>query len=164
MSWRDVDPLGEGEDVSMCSKSSIEPLISNKLPIYRERKLISSPSLLSPPPLPPIIFYLWIIDLINHHDCKTSFELIRDGLFTCWRSDLFLIVGCMTSNFLFLSFSTLHSTSFWRVDTAIFGELNKLPSQISLPSLLSPPQTCYKFCIYIFIVCIFLFTAFEVSL
>ena len=45
----------------------------------------------------------------------------------------------MTSTFLYLSFSSLYSSSLWRTDTRNFAELNKPPpSQISPPSLLSP--------------------------
>ena len=57
--------------------------------------------------------------MINH-DCKTSFELIRDGLFTNWN----LILGCMTSNFLYPSFSTLLASSLRRTDTIVFSKLN----------------------------------------
>ena len=42
-------------------------------------------------------------------------------------SDLFLIPGCMTSNFLYLNFSTLYSSSLWRTDTIVFAKLNTLP-------------------------------------
>ena len=41
-------------------------------------------------------------------------------------SDLFSILGCMTSNFLYLSFSTLYSSSLWRTNTFDFSKLNKL--------------------------------------
>ena len=40
-------------------------------------------------------------------------------------SDLFLILGCMTSNFLYLSFSTFYSSALWRTDTTVFAKLNK---------------------------------------
>ena len=40
-------------------------------------------------------------------------------------SDLFLILVCMTSNFSYLSFSTLHSSSWLRTETNIFAKLNK---------------------------------------
>ena len=43
------------------------------------------------------------------------------------RSDLFLITGYVTSNFLYLSFSTLRSRSLWRTDTTIFAKLNNSP-------------------------------------
>ena len=42
-------------------------------------------------------------------------------------SDLFLILGCMTSDFLFLSFSTLYFSSLWTTNTIIFAKLNKSP-------------------------------------
>ena len=57
-------------------------------------------------------------------------------------SDLFLILGCMTSNFLYLSFSTLYSSSLWRNDTIVWAKFNMHPSQISPPSLqrtIKPP-------------------------
>ena len=43
--------------------------------------------------------------------------------------------------FLFLNFSTLYSSSLWRIDTSFFSKLISppSPSQISLLSLLSPP-------------------------
>ena len=41
-------------------------------------------------------------------------------------SDLFLILGYMTSSALYLSFSTLYFGPFWRIDT-IFAKLNKPP-------------------------------------
>ena len=42
-------------------------------------------------------------------------------------SDLFSILSCMTSNFLYLSFSTLYSSSLWRTDTIAFTKLNNPP-------------------------------------
>ena len=49
-------------------------------------------------------------------------------------SYLFFILGCMTSNFLYLYFSTLYSTFLWRTDTITFAKSNKPPtSQIPLP-------------------------------
>ena len=57
-------------------------------------------------------------------------------------SDLFLILGCMTSNFLYLSFSTLYSSSLWRNDTIVWAKFNMHPSQISPPVLqrtIKPP-------------------------
>ena len=51
-------------------------------------------------------------------------------------SDLFLILGCVTSNFLYLSFSTLYSSSLRRNDTIARAKLNMPPSQISPSSLL----------------------------
>ena len=48
-------------------------------------------------------------------------------------SDLFLILGCTTSNFLYLSFSTLNSSSLWRTDTIVFAKLVKPPVSIKPP-------------------------------
>ena len=45
----------------------------------------------------------------------------------------------MTSNFLFLSFSTLHSRSLWRSDTTIVAKFNNPPPLEKPPSLLSAP-------------------------
>ena len=45
-------------------------------------------------------------------------------------SELFLILGCMTSNVLYLSFSTLHFGSFWKIDTIAFAKLNKPPPRL----------------------------------
>ena len=43
---------------------------------------MSTPSLLSPLPLPLILLHFTV--LINH-DCKTSRGMIQDGLFTNWQ-------------------------------------------------------------------------------
>ena len=43
------------------------------------------------------------------------------------NSDLFFILGCMNSSFLYLSFSTLHPSSLWRTDTTIFTKFDKPP-------------------------------------
>ena len=55
----------------------------------------------------------------------------------CWKFFFFFILGCMTLNFLYLSFSTLHSSSLWRADTT-FTKLNKPPFPIGPLSLLTP--------------------------
>ena len=55
-------------------------------------------------------------------------------------SELFSILGYMTSNVLHLNFSTLHSSSLWRTDTIVFVELNKPLSQISPP----PPWNVFE--------------------
>ena len=34
-----------------------------------------------------------------------------------------IIFSCMSSNFMLLSFSSLHSTSFWKIDTIIFAKI-----------------------------------------
>ena len=44
----------------------------------------------------------------------------------------------MTSKFLYLNLFALYSSSLWRTDTIVFAKFNRLPSQISPPSLLSP--------------------------
>ena len=57
-------------------------------------------------------------------------------------SDLSLIVGCVTSNFLYLSFSTLYSSSLWRTDTIVFPKSNKpLLSNKPPVSFTSPPPS-----------------------
>ena len=35
-----------------------------------------------------------------------------------------LILGCMTSNFLYLGFSTLYSSSLWRTDLIVFAKFS----------------------------------------
>ena len=62
------------------------------------------------------------------------------------RLDLFLILGCMTSNFLYLNFSTLHSSSLWRTDTTIFSKLNKhsLSNKPPVSNKPYPPQKNIK--------------------
>ena len=52
-------------------------------------------------------------------------------------SDLLLILGCMTSNVLYLSFSALYSSSLWRTDTIVSFKLDKPPS----PLLYLPPPS-----------------------
>ena len=54
-------------------------------------------------------------------------------------SDQILILSCMTQNFLYLSFSTLYSSSLWRTDTIIVSKLSKPLLSNKPPSLLSPP-------------------------
>ena len=56
-------------------------------------------------------------------------------------SDLFLILGFMTLNVLYLSFSTLHSSSLWRTDTFFFAKLSKPSLSNKPPSLLSHPPS-----------------------
>ena len=57
-----------------------------------------------------------------------------DALFTHWKFRfVFSILGCMTSNLLNLSFSTLHSSSLGRTDTIVFAKLNKTPSRMTPP-------------------------------
>ena len=53
----------------------------------------------------------------------------------------------MTSKFLYLNLFALYSSSLWRTDTIVFAKFNRLLSQISPPSLLSPypPQMFLKY-------------------
>ena len=57
---------------------------------------------------------------------ETLCGLIRDGLFTNWKCGFVLILSCITSNFLYLSLSTLYPSFF-------YGELipSSLLNQIS---------------------------------
>ena len=48
-------------------------------------------------------------------------------------SDVILILGFMTWNFLYLSFSTPYSTSLWRTDTFVLSKLKKPPVSIKPP-------------------------------
>ena len=48
--------------------------------------------------------------------------------------DLLLTLGCMTSNFLYLSFFTLYYSALWTTDTIVFTEIIKPPVSIMPPS------------------------------
>ena len=125
-----VNPL-----LSLPSQISSLSLISPAF--FRGRKLIR-PLSFNPPLLPLIIFQM--IDYINQ---SWLYELHLDWSRMVYSPtgslDLFLIFGCMASNFLYLSFSTLFSSSLWRTDTIVFGELNKPPISIEPPI---PPLKC----------------------
>ena len=54
----------------------------------------------------------------------------------------FFILGFVTSNFLYLSFSTVYFSSLWRADTNAFAKLNKPPISIKHPSPLPPLLKC----------------------
>ena len=54
-------------------------------------------------------------------------------------SDLILIRGCMTSSFLYLSFSTLYSSSLWRGVIIIVSKLNKPPAPSNGLEINKPP-------------------------
>ena len=56
----------------------------------------------------------------------------------------FFILGCTTSNVLYLCFSTLYSSSFWRTDTIVFVKLKKAPSQISPTISIKPPANVFE--------------------
>ena len=126
--------------------ASVLTLRCSQISLFKGRKLILPPPPLSPSTLPLIIIHWWMIDFINQSrlsgaycDCNTLRRLIQDGFFTTWKFKLFLIFGRMTLDFLFLSFSTLHSSSLWKTDTIFFAKLNKLPRPPSnkTPSLLN---------------------------
>ena len=73
-----------------------------------------------PPPLPPFMRIDWIWWI---HVLEVQMYL--------------LIFDCMTSNFICLGFTTLRSSSSWRIDTVIFAKLNKplLPHQTYLKEI-----------------------------
>ena len=87
----------------------ISPPHSNKPPLFRVGKLISPPSLLSPPlPFPlPSIFILHKKITIN-----VDWSVM---VYSGWKFVLFLVFGRMTSNFICLTLSTLRSSSLWRI-------------------------------------------------
>ena len=66
--------------------------------------------------------------------CKTSCGWF---IHKAGSSDLFLILGFVTSHVLYLSFSTLHSISLWRTDT-FFAKLSKPPLSNKPLSLFEP--------------------------
>ena len=59
-------------------------------------------------------------------------------------TDLILILGCMTSNFFYLSFTTLYSSSLWRTDTIVVSQLNTPPLSNKPPRGLNRGLTVYK--------------------
>ena len=75
-------------------KSSIKPFLSNKPPprlishpLFKGRKFKNAPPVCFKPSFPsPFLFFTneWYTVLINH-DFKTSFGLILNDLFTCWK-------------------------------------------------------------------------------
>ena len=85
--------------------------------------------------------YQWRLSRV-YCDCKTSCGLIQDAMVysAAGGSVLFLILGYMTPNFLYLIFPTLHSSSLWRTDTIFFAKLNKSPLSIKT----YPPHMCLK--------------------
>ena len=54
-------------------------------------------------------------------------------------SDLFLILSCITSDFLYLSFFPLHYSSLWRTDTIVFSKLNHFTLSNKPPISIKPP-------------------------
>ena len=104
------------EPVLLSPTSLISP------PPFQGKKVNKPPSPLSPLPLPLPLIIPYFTVLISH-DCKTLCGLIQDVLFTNWH--LLLIRGCVTSNFSYLWFSTVYSSSFGRTETMVFAKLNK---------------------------------------
>ena len=98
------------------------------------------PSLLSP--LPQSYCSSLINDRLYKSNMTVKLHLDRSAMVysRVGSSDLFLILGCMTSNFLYLSFSTLHSSFLWRADTTIFIKLNNPPLSNSTP----PPPNRFE--------------------
>ena len=104
-------------------KSSIAIIhLSNRLPPFQGKKVIKPPSLLNPHLYPPYSFIM-----IINHDCNTSCGLIWYVFPYAGSFDLFLLFSYMTCNFSCLSFSTLHSSSLWKIDTITFAKLNTPP-------------------------------------
>ena len=105
-------PASTSKDEKAYRKSSIKPpsLISPPLP-FRGGKLIS------PPPSPSPNRYSSQLKLtINMY--------LSVMVYSGWKFILFLVFGRMTSNFICLTFSTLRSSSLWRIVT-IFLSLDK---------------------------------------
>ena len=108
--------------------------------IYCKSSIKSPSQLASPPPSlgkkvnkPPLPspnyssvindrLYWSITNVKLHVDWSGMVYLLTGSL------DLILIHGCMTSTFLYLSFSTLYSSSLWKTDTIVVSKFNKPPS------------------------------------
>ena len=128
-------------------KSSIKPPLSNKLPLFSSWKLISPP-LPSPPSYycSPINYSLyWSITTVKLH-----LDWSRMVFSPAGSSDLFFKFGCMTSNFLYLSFPlcilVLHREL---IQSSLLNKIRHPPShspltQMSPWFLLSSPQMCLK--------------------
>ena len=56
--------------------------------------------------------------MIDCHDCETLWAW--DGLFTNWKFGSVLILSCITSNFLYLSLSTLYASFFYELIPSSF--------------------------------------------
>ena len=79
--------------------------------------ILSPPSLLSPPPSPSPNPYSSQKKLTINVNWSVM-------VYSGWKFILFLVFGRMTSNFICLTFSTLRSSSLWRIVT-IFLSLDK---------------------------------------
>ena len=92
--------------------SNKPPPLSKKPPLFRGGKSIS-------PPLPLLLPYSLF--------CTKKLTINVDWsvmVYSGWKFILFLVFGRMTSNFICLTFSTLCSSSLWRIVT-IFLSLDK---------------------------------------
>ena len=141
-------PASTSKDEKAYRKSSIKPPLSNKPPPpFQRRKVNKPPSLLSPPlPLPQSLFFTKKLTI------NVDWSVM---VYSGWKFILFLVFGRMTSNFICLTFSTLRSSSLWRIvtiflslDKAVYRPGTTSPSSRNLtpvaklnkpPSLLSPP-------------------------
>ena len=83
-------------------KSSIKPPLSNKPPLFRGGKLIRPPPPLFHPYSSQTIYVDWSVMVYSWG----------------WKFILSSVFGRMTSNFMYLTFSTLHSSSLWRLPQA----------------------------------------------
>ena len=80
-------------------------------------------SSIKPPSTPPYHFllindglYLSITTVKRHLDWSRMVYSAAES------TELFLILGRMTSNFLTVSFFSMHSSSLWRTDTIVFAK------------------------------------------
>ena len=81
--------------------------LANKPPVFRGGKLISPPFYTPPPSVPPL-----------HHYSSQTINLDWSVMvYSGWKFILFLVFGRMTSNFMCWTFSTLCSSSLWRIVT-----------------------------------------------
>ena len=129
-----------GGCIRIYCKSSIKP----------HSQLAFAPSLgnkVNKPPLPSPNYSSVINDRLYWSITNVKLHVDWSGMvyLLTGSSDLILIRGCMTFTFLYLSFSTLYSSSLRRTDTIVVSKLNKppfpqLPTQISPLSLLSSPS------------------------
>ena len=120
--------------LSPSSQISPLPLIPPPPPsLFRGRKLMSPLSIKSPSLSSPNYSSLIKIVCINQTRLfKTSCELICDGLFINWKFGFDSDHRLYDLKLLYLSFSTLYSSSLWRTDTIIISKLNRPPSPPNL--------------------------------
>ena len=95
---------------SIYRKSSIKPPpLSNKPLPFQRRKVNKHPLSIKPPlPLPSTLIQSQTINIY-----------LSVMVYSGWKFILFLVFGRMTSNFMCLTFSTLSSSSLWRIVTIL---------------------------------------------